>query len=64
MNVFVRKNVVDEIDDEDTDITVAVSYTHLMKLLNEHKAGTAHNMKKIWSVYSFILWYEKYFIEN
>ena len=23
MNVFVRKNVVDEIDDEDTDITVA-----------------------------------------
>ena len=35
-----------------------------MKLLNEHKAGTAHNMKKIWSVYSFILWYEKYFIEN
>ena len=33
-----------------------------MKLLNEHKAGTAHNMKKIWSVYSFILWYEKYFI--
>ena len=37
---------------------------YIMKLLNEHKAGTAHNMKKIWSVYSFILWYEKYFIEN
>lgn len=37
---------------------------YIMKLLDEHKAGTAHNMKKIWSVYSFILWYEKYFIEN
>ncbi len=36
----------------------------IMKLLNDHKAGTAHNMKKIWSVYSFLLWYEKYFIEN
>lgn len=37
---------------------------YIMKLLNDHKDGTAHNMKKIWSVYSFILWYEKYFVEN
>lgn len=37
---------------------------YIMKLLNEHKSGTAHNMKKIWSVYSFLLWYEKYFVEN
>jgi len=37
---------------------------YIMKLLDDHKAGTAHNMKKIWSVYSFILWYEKYFVEN
>ena len=36
----------------------------ILKLLNDHKAGTAHNMKKVWSVYCFILWYEKYFIEN
>ena len=37
---------------------------YIMKLLDDHKAGTAHNMKKIWSIYSFLLWYEKYFIEN
>ena len=37
---------------------------YIMKLLDDHKAGTAHNMKKIWSVYSFLLWYEKYFVEN
>lgn len=36
----------------------------ILKLLNDHKAGTAHNMKKVWSVYCFILWYEKYFVEN
>lgn len=36
----------------------------ILKLLEDHKAGTAHNMKKIWSVYCFLLWYEKYFIEN
>lgn len=37
---------------------------YIMKLLDDHKSGSAHNMKKIWSVYSFILWYEKYFVEN
>lgn len=37
---------------------------YIMKLLDDHKAGTAHNMKKIWSVYSFLLWYDKYFVEN
>ena len=37
---------------------------YIMKLLDDHKAGTAHNMKKVWSIYCFILWYEKYFIEN
>ena len=37
---------------------------YIIKLLDDHKSGSAHNMKKIWSVYSFILWYEKYFVEN
>lgn len=36
----------------------------ILKLLEEHKAGTAHNMKKIWSVYCFLVWYQQYFIEN
>ncbi len=34
----------------------------ILKLLNDHKAGTALNMKKIWTIYSFILWYEEFFI--
>ena len=25
----------------------------IMKLLDDHKAGKAHNMKKIWSIYCF-----------
>ena len=37
---------------------------YIMKLLDDHKAGRAKNMKKIWTIYSFILWYQKYFIEN
>ena len=34
----------------------------ILKLLNDHKSGVALNMKKIWTIYSFILWYEEFFI--
>ncbi|HEU5141232.1 MAG TPA: asparagine synthase (glutamine-hydrolyzing) [Bacillales bacterium] len=33
----------------------------LIRLLEDHRAGLAANMKKIWSIYCFILWYEQYF---
>ena len=36
----------------------------LCRLLDDHKAGKAKNMTKIWSFYSFILWYELYFVKN
>lgn len=34
----------------------------LMKLLDDHKAGKSANMQKIWSFYSFIIWYDRFFI--
>ena len=34
------------------------------KLLDEHKSGKNGNMQKIWSFYSFILWYEQFFVLN
>ena len=37
---------------------------YIMKLLDDHRAGIARNMKKIWMIYVFILWYEKFFVEN
>ena len=30
----------------------------LMELLDEHKSGRVSNMQKIWSFYTFIVWYE------
>lgn len=38
--------------------------SELMKLLNDHKSGKALNMQKIWSFYTFILWYEQFFVLN
>lgn len=34
----------------------------LMRLLDDHKAGKSANMQKIWSFYSFIVWYERFFV--
>ena len=35
----------------------------LMKLLDDHKAGTANNQRKIWTVYTFLTWHKE-FIEG
>ena len=36
----------------------------IMQLLDDHKQGKALNMKKIWTIYTFILWYEQFFVLN
>lgn len=36
----------------------------ILALLEDHKQGKALNMKKIWTVYTFILWYEQFFVLN
>ncbi len=36
----------------------------LMKLLDDHKTGKALNMQKIWSFYTFIIWYDQFFVKN
>ncbi|MCI8425332.1 MAG: asparagine synthase (glutamine-hydrolyzing) [Adlercreutzia sp.] len=33
----------------------------LDQLLADHQAGRAHNMKKLWSPYCFLLWHDQYF---
>lgn len=38
--------------------------SELMKLLDDQKSGKALNMQKIWSFYTFILWYEQFFVLN
>ena len=32
----------------------------LVKLLDEHKAGKKDNSRKIWTVFTFLLWYEQF----
>ncbi|MCL2509297.1 MAG: asparagine synthase (glutamine-hydrolyzing) [Oscillospiraceae bacterium] len=36
----------------------------IINLLDEHRQGKSANMKKVWSLYTFILWYEEYFVRR
>lgn len=36
----------------------------LLKLLDDHKDGKADNSRKIWTVYSFLVWYNVFFESN
>ena len=38
--------------------------TYLLKLLEEHKNKEKDNYRKIWAPYSFLKWYEEYFIKR
>ena len=35
---------------------------YVIKLLDEHKKGKKDNSRKIWTVYTFLVWYNEYFI--
>ena len=36
----------------------------ILKLLNEHKNGKRDNSRKIWTIYSFLVWYQEYFVKR
>lgn len=38
--------------------------TALMRLLDEHKAEKADHQRKIWTVFTFLVWYRRFFVEE
>lgn len=36
----------------------------IIKLLDEHKKGKRDNSRKIWTIYSFLVWYNEYFMKR
>jgi len=36
----------------------------LLALLDAHRAGKTNNGRKIWTVYSFLVWYQRFFIDE
>src|SRR5699024_7223041 len=36
----------------------------LMKLLDDHYHGKANNQRKIWTVFTFLTWYKRFFVDE
>ena len=36
----------------------------IVKLLEQHKNGKKDNSRKIWTIYSFLVWYQEYFVNR
>jgi asparagine synthase (glutamine-hydrolysing) len=36
----------------------------ILKILDEHKKGGKNNARKIWTVFTFLVWYEEYFVKR
>lgn len=36
----------------------------IIKILDEHKNGKRDNSRKIWTIYSFLVWYQEYFVKR
>lgn len=36
----------------------------LMRLLDDHRDGKAKNQRKIWTVFTFLVWYKRFFIDE
>lgn len=36
----------------------------LLSILEDHKSGAANNQRKIWTVYTFLVWYKRFFIDE
>ena len=36
----------------------------IIKLLDEHRSGKRDNSRKIWTIYSFLVWYDEYFVKR
>ena len=36
----------------------------LLKLLDDHRVGKADNSRRVWTVYTFLIWYKQFFSEE
>ena len=36
----------------------------IIKLLDDHRKGKRDNSRKIWTIYTFLVWYQEYFVNR
>ena len=61
-----EENAKETLDNKslEEDINTLFQKDHIMKLLEDHKKGIKDNYRRIWAIYSFLKWYEVFFLEG
>ncbi|GHV29175.1 asparagine synthetase B [Clostridia bacterium] len=44
--------------------TIFFESSKILKLLNDHYQGKRNNARKIWTIYTFLVWYDQYFVKR
>ncbi len=59
-----EKDIYNKIKDTFKEGNQFFKTEEIIKLLDEHVEGKKDNSRKIWTIYSFLIWYKEYFIER
>ena len=67
IRVWMRQDKYYEIIKKEFNSDAARKYFNakrILKLLDDHKNGKKDNSRKIWTIYTFLIWYKQYFKES
>ncbi len=59
-----EKDVYDMIYDAFNNSFGFFKTKEILKLLSDHKKGKRDNSRKIWTIYTFLIWYQEYFVKR
>lgn len=67
IRVWLREDKYYKIVRDEFTSDIAGEFFHtkkLMQLLDDHKSGKTDNSRKIWTVFTFLVWYKRFFIKD
>ncbi len=67
IRVWLREEKYYNLVKEEFTGEIAKEFFHtkkIMRLLDDHKSGKVDNSRKIWTVFTFIVWYNRFFVKD
>lgn len=59
-----EENIYNDIYKKFSEASEFFKPKEIIKLLEEHKNGKRDNSRKVWTIYSFLIWYQEYFVKR
>jgi asparagine synthase (glutamine-hydrolysing) len=59
-----EEEIYNNIDEMFSNSSEFFNVKRIRKLLIDHKSGKRDNSRKIWTIYTFLVWYQEYFVKR